>query len=287
MYWSQKFSKIYLLDSRFQISQNIHLNFSSHYKVEIKPWRNNSLSTLVCNRNFSMTFSGIKEVLVQSIQSKECGKSSPLIYINTEGWPIMLVHISDIIFSQTGQSSLQIVCKTHELLIVNSTFIGGRNGVDISIIGTVLKAILMGTTFSHNRIGSLITHGMLNKSSLDIQNCTFSNNVVTDSSIQLFSLHSIVIMFSCFERNFADTIIKVENVINMSISDTFFHSNVVQTGSVVILDLMYCPHFLSLIIILSVTIPLSSLMMEYCQSNVYKVFLEIAFFGEMKFMEVL
>ena len=94
-------------------------------------------------------------------------------------------------------------------------------------------------------------------------------------------------MFSCFERNFADTIIKVENVINMSISDTFFHSNVVQTGSVVILDLMYYPHFLSLIIILSVTIPLSSLMMEYCHSNVYKVFLEIAFFGEMKFMEVL
>ena len=145
----------------------------------------------------------------------------------------MLVHISDIIFSQTGQSSLQIVCKTHELQIVNSTFIGGRNGVDISIIGTVLKAILMGTTFSHNRIGSLITRGMLNKSSLDIQNCTFSNNVVTDSSFQLFSLHSIVIMFSCFERNFADTIIKVENVINMSISDTCFHSNVVQTGSVV------------------------------------------------------
>ena len=177
MYWSQKFSKIYLLDSRFQISQNIHLNFSSHHTVEIKPWRNNLLSTLVCNSDFSMTFSGIKEVLVQSIQFKECGKSNPLIYINTEGWPIMLVHISDIIFSQTGQSSLQIVCKTHELLIVNSTFIGGRNGVDISIIGTVLKVILMGTTFSHNRIGSLITRGMLNKSSLDIQNCTFSNNV--------------------------------------------------------------------------------------------------------------
>ena len=72
IYWSQKFSKIYSLYSRFQISQNIHLNFSSHHKVEIKPWRNNSLTTLICNSDFSLTFSGIKEILVQSIQFKEC-----------------------------------------------------------------------------------------------------------------------------------------------------------------------------------------------------------------------
>ena len=57
-------SKIYLLDKKLQISQNMHLNFSSHYKVEIKPWRNNSLSTLVCNSDFSMTFSGIKEIVI-------------------------------------------------------------------------------------------------------------------------------------------------------------------------------------------------------------------------------
>ena len=75
-------SRIYLLDRELQISRNTHLNFSSHYKVEIKPWRNNLFSTLVCNSDFSMTFNGIKEIEVQSVQFKHCGKSNPLILID-------------------------------------------------------------------------------------------------------------------------------------------------------------------------------------------------------------
>ena len=138
------------------------------------PWRNNSYATLICSSDFSMTFNGIKEVTVQFIQFKGCGKSNPLKLIENSGWPIMFVQVINVTFIQSSQNSLQIVSDIHELQIINSAFIGGRNGVDINITGTVLKAIFKSTTFSHNRIGSLITYGSLNKSYLYIQNCHFS-----------------------------------------------------------------------------------------------------------------
>ena len=234
--YSQNISKIYLLDSRFEISNNIHLNFSSHYNVEMKPWRSNSFSTLVCNSDFSMTFNGgTKGVTIQSIQFKGCGKLNALILIKSNEWPVMFVQIINVNFIRSGQSSLQIVGDIHELRVTNSTFIGGRKDVDINTTGgTVLKAMFRSTTFSHSRMGSLITRGSLNESSLYIQNCTFSNMVVTDyiARIQLYSFHSIVIESSSFEEIFANNFIRVESVINMSIFDSCFHSNVVQNGSI-------------------------------------------------------
>ena len=229
---SQKISRIYLLDRKLQISRNVHLNFSFLYKVTIKPWRNNSLSTLVCNSDFSITFSGAKEVTVQSIQFKECGKSNPLILIDTSGLSVKLLQIINVTFTRSNQSSLKIVSDIHELQVINSTFTGGAKGVNIEITGTVLKTILRSTTFSHNTVGSFKMHESLNESSLYIQNCTFSNNNVSDFSIYLFSINSIVIQSSSFEDNFANNFIQIESVINMSIVDTCFHSNVVQKGSV-------------------------------------------------------
>ena len=231
-FYYQNISKIYLLDGKLQISRNIHLNFSCHYKVEIKPWRNNSFSTLVCKSDFSMTFSGIKEILIQSTQFKECGKSNPLILVDLSEWLVMLVQVINVTFIQTGQSSLQIISDVHELQVINSTFTGGRNGVDINNTGTVLKVIFRSTTFSHNRIGSVITCGTLEKSFLDIQNCSFSNNVATNFNVYLNSFHSIMFVSTCFEENFANNIIQVENVTIISIVDTIFNSNAVQSGSV-------------------------------------------------------
>ena len=226
-------SRIYLLDRELQISRNIHLNFSSHFKIEIKPWRNNSFSTFVCNSDFSLTFNGIKEIIVQSLQFKECGKSYPLILIDTSGWQIMLVQVINVTFIQSGQSSLQIVSDIHELQVINSTFTGGRNDVDINATETVLKAMFKGTTFNHNRIGSVVTHGSLEESILVIENCIFSNNIVmTNFNIRLNSFHTIVVVSTCFEENLAKYIIQVENVINISIMNTFFHSNVVLNGLV-------------------------------------------------------
>ena len=51
-----------------------------------------------------------------------------------------------------------------------STFTGGRNGVEIDTTGTILRAIFGSTTFSLNRIGSVITPGSVEESILDIQN---------------------------------------------------------------------------------------------------------------------
>jgi len=231
--FSQNVGRIYLLDSQIKISRNIHLQFLSQHKVMIKAWRNNLFSTVICNNSdFSMAFNGIKnEVVVQSIQFSNCAKSRPLLLIHAEQWPVKLVVILNVTFLYSGQSSLVIGSDIQELKIINSTFTGGQKGVDINT-GTVFKAILTNTTFSHNKIGSLISHGYLNKSSLDMQNFIFSNNVGTDFSILLYSFHSIVIISSYFERNFADNFVRVENAINISIEDTFFNGNVVQKGSV-------------------------------------------------------
>ena len=237
----QNFSRIYLLDRKLQISQNIHLNFSSHYKVEIMPRRNNSFSTLVCNSDFTMTFSGIKEIIIQSIQFKQCGKSNPIILMDTQECLVMFVQVINVTFIQSGQSSLQITSDVQELQVIEVTFIGGRNDVDINISGTVLKALFRRAVFSHNDVGSLIAHGSLNESSLDIQNCTFSNNVVSDFSIKLYSLHSIAIESSNFEENCANDFIQVEHVINMTVVDSCFHSNVVQNGLIVHLGCGYSP----------------------------------------------
>ena len=223
-------SRIYLLDRKLQISRNIHLKFSSHYKLEIKPWRNNSKSILSCNNDFSITFNGIKEIVIHSIQFEECGKSNPLILINVGDLPVKLVQVINVTFIKSGQSSLQLMSDIHELQVIDSAFTGGLNNVDISA-NTVLKANFRSTTFNNNRIGSLRTHGSLNKSSLVIQNCTFSNNVVANISIQLYSLNSIEIASSCFEENVANNLIQVENVMNISIVDSCFHSNVVSNGS--------------------------------------------------------
>ena len=186
---------------------------------------------MVCNSDFSITFSGAKEATVQSIQFKECGKSNPLILIDTSGLSVKL-QVINVTFSRSNQSSLKIVSDIHELQVINSTFTGGKKGVNIEITGTILKTILRSTTFSHNKVGSFKMHKSLNESSLYTQNCTFSNNNVTDFSIYLYSINSIVIQSSSFEDNLADNFIKVEGVINMSIVDTCFHSNVVQKGSV-------------------------------------------------------
>ena len=228
----QSISRIYLLDRKLQVSQKIHLNFSSHDKVEIKPWRNNSISIFSCNSDFSMTFNGTKEIIVQSIQFNECGKSSPLILIDTSRGLVMLVQIINVTFIRSGQSSLQIVSDVHELQVINSTFTGGRNGVDINTTGTVFKAIFWSTTFSHNRIGSVIICGFLEASTLDILNCSFSNNFATNFNIHLNSFHSIVVVSTSFEDNFANNVVQVENAVNMSIVDTCFYSNVVKNGSV-------------------------------------------------------
>ena len=230
-FYYQNISEIYLLDRELQITRNIHLNFSSHYKVEIKPWRNNSFSTLVCNSDFTMTFNGIKEIVIQSILFKECVKSKTLILIDTQQWLVMLVQVINVIFIQSGQSSLQIISDVHELQVINCTFTGGRNDVDIIIKGIALKAVFRSTVFRNNRIGSLIAHGSLNESStLDIQNCTFSYNAATDFNIQLYSLHSIMIESSYFEENYANNFIQVEYVTNMSVVNTYFQSNVVKNG---------------------------------------------------------
>ena len=61
---------------------------------------------------------------------------------------------------------------------------------------------------------------------------TFLNNVVTDNSIQLYSLHSVVIKSSYFEKNYANEFILAENVINVSIACTCFHRNIARNGSV-------------------------------------------------------
>ena len=227
----QNINTIYLLDHTFQISGNLYLHFSSHHKVEIKTWSNSSLSTLSCiGGNFSMAFSGIKEVIIQSIQFLQCGGSSPLIMLDTGGGHVKLVKVINVTFNQSGQSSLQIVSDICELQVIDSTFTAGRNDVDINFKGKVLKATFKGTTFSHSRLGSLITHGFINESTLSIQNCTFFNNVVADINIQLYSLHSVVIKSSHFEENFAYDFIQVENVINMSITSSYFRSNIVQNG---------------------------------------------------------
>ena len=226
----QNISGVYLLDRKLQISRNINLKFSSHYKLEIKPWRNNSISILSCNNDFSITFNGIKEIVIHSIQFEECGKSNPLILINVGDLPVKLVQVINVTFIKSGQSSLQLMSDIHELQVIDSAFIGGLNNVDISS-NTVLKANIRSTAFNNNRIGSLITHGSLNKSSLSIQDCTFSNNAVTGNSIQLYSLNSIEIASSCFEENVANNLIQVENVMNISIVDSCFHSNVVHNGS--------------------------------------------------------
>ena len=144
----------------------------------------------------------------------------------------MFVQVINVTFNQSSQNSLQIVCGVHELQIINSAFIGGRNDVDINITGTVLKAILRSTTFSHNRIGSLISYGSLNKSYLYIQNCNFSKNIMTDFGIQLYSFNSVVIESSYFEENYANEFILAENVINVSIACTCFHRNIARNGSV-------------------------------------------------------
>ena len=229
---SQKISRIYLLDRKLQISRNVHLNFSFLYKVTIKPWRNNSFSTLVCNSDFSITFSGVKEATVQSIQFIQCGKSNPLILIDTSGLSVKLLQVINVTFTRSNQSSLKVVSDIHELQVINCTFTGGAKDVSIEITGTVLKTILRSTTFSHNTVGSFRMHESLNESSLYIQNCTFSNNNVSDFNIYLFSINSIVIQSTSFEDNFANNFIQIESVINMSIVDTCFHSNVVQKGSV-------------------------------------------------------
>ena len=230
--YSQNISRIYLLDRALQISRDIHLNFSSHYSMKVKPWSNNSFSTLICNSDFSMTFHGTKEITIQSIQFKGCGKFHSLILIESNEWPVIFVQFINVTFSQSGQSSIQIVSDVHELQVINSIFTGGIKDVDINITGAILKAIFKSTTFSLNTIGSLIAHGSLNESSLDIHNCIFSNNIVTDFSIQIYTFYSIAIVSSSFEENFANNLIQVENASNISIIGSCFYSNVVQNGSV-------------------------------------------------------
>ena len=195
--------------------------------MEMKPLRNSSFSILVCNSDFSMTFNETKEIIIQSIQFKKCGKCYPLILIDTSGGLVMLVQVINVTFIQSGQSSLRIVSDIREIQVINSTFTRGRNDVDINFSGTVLKAIFKGTMFSHNRIGSIISGESLEESVLDINNCTFSNNVVTKFIIHLNSFCTIVIVSSCFEENFANNIIHVENAIIVRIVDTLFFSNVV------------------------------------------------------------
>ena len=79
----------------------------------------------------------------------------------------MFVQVTNVTFIWSCRSSLQIISDIHEQRVSNSTFIGGRKDVDINTTGgTVLKAMFRSTTFSHNKIGSLITHGSLNESSL-------------------------------------------------------------------------------------------------------------------------
>jgi len=224
-------NRIYVLDNSLQISRNTHLNFSSQFKVELKAWRNSTLSTILCENDFSMAFKDVNEVIVQSIQFKQCGQSNPLIMINTGRRPVKLVQIINVSFVQSGQSSLQAVSDIHELQVVGSKFTGGRKAADINA-GTVLKALFINTTFSNNNAGSLIIHNTHNESSLDIQNRSFSDNNVTDSHIPFYYLHSIVIISSYFERNLAENVIWTEGVNLVHVTDSHFYSNVVQNGSV-------------------------------------------------------
>ena len=139
-------------------------------------------------------------------------------------------------FLSDWEKLLQIISDIHELPVINSNFIGARKNIKI------LKVVVKFTTFVQNRNGLIITRrGLLNKSSLYIQNCTFLNNVVTDfiASIQHFSLHSIVIESSNFEENLAYTFIQVEHVNNMSIVNTCFRNNAVKYGSIVDLKSSY------------------------------------------------
>ena len=236
-------TSIYLLDSEYNISGDIHFNFSSLEFVEIRAWKRNTTSSIICNNHpFSVHFLNIDKIIIESIGFHNCGKFEQIT-------GTIVVELITSILSPRDHRKISprdypippprrnrqyyrsIKSSVRELQVTNCIFNEGK-ATSIYIEGnSVTNATFKNVHFKHNEAGSILLDTS-HECNLVISNCIFYNSSTYESVVKVMSIHSVAITCSLFSNNSVGSILSTYETDKVVIADCYIDSNNVTYNTI-------------------------------------------------------
>ena len=208
------FVSIYLLDSEYTLSRDIHLEFSSLDIVQIRAGIKSTTSFIMCsNHDFSAHFINIGKIIIESVGFHDCGKSKRrrgTIELNTK-----LGFIRNTII------------KRNELQVTSCIFYKGNVFIESDVSNATFKNV----SFNHNEVSSIKYSGYVT-GNLVISDCTFYNSKTNDSVIKVSMLNSVAITYSFFNDNSVGSILSSQETDEIIIADCYIVSNIVAFNTI-------------------------------------------------------
>ena len=206
---------IYLLDSEYTLSRDIHLEFSSLDLVQIRAGIKSTTSIVICsNHDFSAHFFNIGKIIIESVGFHDCGKSKRrrgTIELNTK----------------FGFISNTINKRNNELQVTSCIFYKGNVFIESDVSNATFKNV----SFNHNEVGSIKYSGYV-IGNLVISDCTFYNSKTNDSVIRVSMLDSVAITYSFFNENSVGSILSSQETDEIIIANCYIVSNIVAFNTI-------------------------------------------------------
>ena len=219
---------IYLLDSEYMISRDIHLKFSSLDFVKIRAWKRSTISLIKCSsHDFSAKFFNIGKIIIESIGFHDCGKSKQ----KSANTVVKLVQIIRSSVVRNNQNSLRIKSKS-KLNVTNCIFNKGKATVIYVKSDVAFNATFKNVSFNYNKAGSIQHYDVSHKSNLVISDCIFYNSSTYESVIRVHSVNSVAITYSFFSKSSVRSILSTKNTDEVVIADCFIDRNIVTFSAI-------------------------------------------------------
>ena len=222
---------IYLLDSEYMISRDIHLKFLLLKFVQIRAWKRSNTSLIICSNNdFSAQFFSIEKIIIDSIGFHGCGKSkktSGIIVVKR----IEINHFIRLSVLARNLNDFRVKSNVSDLQVTNCIFNKGKATAVYIQSDSVSNATFKNVSFNHSKAGS-IEHGISHKSNLAISNCIFYNSSTNESVITANSINSVIITYSFFSENSVRSILSTQNTDEVVIADCNFYSNIATFNTI-------------------------------------------------------
>ena len=215
-------TSIYLLDSEYMISRDIHLNLSSLKFVQIRAWKKNTKSLIICsNHDFTARFFNVDKIIIDSVGFDDCGKSK-------QRSGNIVVKIARSSFVESSPNSPWVKSNGSELQVTNCIFSKGKANVVYIQSDSDSNATFKNVSFNHSEACSIQHYGISHKANLVVSNCIFDNISNDESVIRVSLINSVAITYSFFSENSVWSILSTNQINEIIISDCYIDSNIVD-----------------------------------------------------------
>ena len=215
-------ASIYFVEENYYISQMVSFIFPNLNVARLRPWRNGSQVNIFCvSGDLLFSYSGVTSLTLEGLHFHQCGRSKPVITLNSADKISQVVKITNTTFIKSKYTSIKVMGDLAYMLVKNCLFMD--NAADSFYFTS----------------SATPTHA-----TLWFQECAFVNN--TGSAIAVHKYVNVSIVDSAF-HNHSNTPIWMELDIFFPQIDISYHLRVNNsefiTNTAQIAGVMYinCP----------------------------------------------